>query len=44
LEDLADPEQITVVSMDLARAYRAAVAGVLPDAAIVVGNFTLSSV
>jgi transposase len=43
LEYLANPEQITVVSMDLARAYRTAVAAVLPDAAIVVDKFTSSS-
>ena len=39
LERLANPEQIQVVSMDMARAYRVAVQLVLPAAAITVDKF-----
>jgi transposase len=39
LEDLDAPAEIAVVSMDMARAYRAAVEEVLPAAAIVVDKF-----
>ena len=39
LERLADPAAVEVVTMDMARAYRAAVQVVLPQAAIVVDKF-----